>query len=213
MGALSAVQKAILSSVVTDKGHCHSSGRSVVEFWISQRRVAHHAIIGTEVAENTGCTTVVKTVIDDLSHHTRVDLDESLSHSDTMVRKSVDLNTNDVDSMPCRSEVDDAIVGATAELCSWIFSRLEPAFNALQQRRDQLEAVRSDWHKVPIEAHVYAPVIALRATLMKMIEEQDRLEADFLDQVKDMVESHHGGEAVLAAVRLRCRAPALAPDG
>ena len=48
---------------------------------------------------------------------------------------------------------------------------------------------------------------------MKMIEEQDRLEADFLDQVKDMVESRHGDEAVLAAVRLRCRAPALAPDG
>jgi len=40
MGALVAVQNACLLSVSTDKGHSSSDGRTVVEFWIQQVRVA-----------------------------------------------------------------------------------------------------------------------------------------------------------------------------
>ena len=94
-----------------------------------------------------------------------------------------------------------------ADLCNFIVQRLEPAFNALQLRRDQLESVRSDWLKIPIEAHSFEPVIAMRHSMLEKIEQQDRLEENLDDQIKGIVEGHHGGAAVLAAVRLRWRGP------
>ena len=47
MGALSAVQTALAYSVVTDKGHKSSSGRSVVEFWVQQ---THHEQSAKDIA-------------------------------------------------------------------------------------------------------------------------------------------------------------------
>lgn len=115
------------------------------------------------------------------------------------------------DVAPANSHVkDDNINNAEdelEELCSFIMQRLEPAIVAIQQRRKQLEVVHAQWHSVPDEARVLAPVGAIRAQMLDMMEEQNKLEEKFADYIKGMVEHHHGGAAVLAAVWLRCGLP------
>ena len=56
-------------------------------------------------------------------------------------------------------------------------------------------------------ARALDPVVALRTKMLDMMEEQNKLEEKFADDIKDMVKHHNGGAAVLPAVRLRCCVP------
>ena len=115
------------------------------------------------------------------------------------------------DGSMCASSAITNIATIEAELCNTILKRLEPALAVVQQRRDQIETLHSQWQSVPASAQVLAPVVAMRGKMLELMEEQIQIEERLASEVKGMVKDYAGGAAVLAAVRSRC-CVALIPD-